>query len=207
MPTVADDENWRLKAAPAQASGGGSLEHLVGATRDRELARELGGEVPHDVVITHDGSSLYAYAASEQALASARVAVEAALARAGVDARVVVSHWDGNLDEWLQVDPPLAGADRQREEAAERDAETVETRALVASAGKMVRAEVEQSMRRWAQQLDLELAITEHRHLLTCQVSFEVTGARRKIDEFAAGLRAEEHATMRTELAVMSSPL
>jgi hypothetical protein len=38
-------------------------------------------------------------------------------------------------------------------------------------------------------------------------VAFSVTGPRRKIDEFAEGLRAEELATMRTERGVMLSPL
>lgn len=62
-------------------------------------------------------------------------------------------------------------------------------------------------MQRWAQELGLRLSIHEHRHLLTYQVLFEVTGPRCKIDEFAAGLNAEEHATMRTERMVMLSPL
>ncbi len=39
------------------------------------------------------------------------------------------------------------------------------------------------------------------------EVAFTVTGPKRKIDEFAAGLKAEEAATMRAERAVMLSPL
>jgi hypothetical protein len=38
-------------------------------------------------------------------------------------------------------------------------------------------------------------------------VAFTVTGPRRKLDEFAEGLRAEELATMRAERTVMLSPL
>jgi hypothetical protein len=49
--------------------------------------------------------------------------------------------------------------------------------------------------------------VIEHPHLLTIQVAFTVTGSKRKIDEFADGLRAEELATMRAERAVMMSPL
>ena len=77
----------------------------------------------------------------------------------------------------------------------------------IASAGKLVRAEIEQSMREQADRLGLELTITEHPHLLTCQVLFEVTGQRHKIDELAADLNAEEMATMRAERTVMLSPL
>ena len=59
----------------------------------------------------------------------------------------------------------------------------------------------------WASTLGLQCEIIEHPHLLTTQVAFSVTGPRRKIDEFAEGLRAEEVATMRAEREVMLSPL
>jgi hypothetical protein len=62
-------------------------------------------------------------------------------------------------------------------------------------------------MRGWAEKLDLQCTLAEHPHLLTTQVAFTVTGHKRKIDEFALGLKAEELATMRTERAVMMSPL
>jgi hypothetical protein len=75
------------------------------------------------------------------------------------------------------------------------------------SRGKMVRAEVEQTMREWADKLGLQCEIIEHPHLLTAQLAFTVTGRRRKVDEFASGLRAEELATMRAEQNVMLSPL
>jgi hypothetical protein len=78
---------------------------------------------------------------------------------------------------------------------------------MVISSGKMIRAEVEQTMRGWAAKLGLQVEVVEHPHLLTTQVAFTVTGSRRKLDEFAEGLRAEELATMRTEAAVMASPL
>ena len=78
---------------------------------------------------------------------------------------------------------------------------------MVASSGRMVRAEVEQTMREWADKLGLQCETIEHPHLLTTQLAFTVTGPKRKVDEFAQGLRAEELATMRTERMVMMSPL
>ena len=180
------------------------MEGLVRRLRKPDLAKVA---LPHDVVITHDGEVVFAYAASEAALSLARRAIEPELQRDGLRARVIVSHWDDKLDDWLQVDPPLTGVAKQREQAAERDADAIETRTLTASAGKMIRAEIEQSMKEWAEQLDLTLSITEHRHLLTCQVLFEVTGAKRKIEEFAQGLNAEEIATLRNERMVIMSPL
>ncbi len=49
--------------------------------------------------------------------------------------------------------------------------------------------------------------VVEHPHLLSSQAAFTVTGPARKVDEFAAAMSAEERATIRTETAVMSSPL
>lgn len=78
---------------------------------------------------------------------------------------------------------------------------------MVVSSGKLIRVEFDQTMHDWAEKLGLECEIVEHPHLLTTQVGFTVTGPKRKIDEFAEGLKAEELATMRTERAVMISPL
>jgi hypothetical protein len=140
-------------------------------------------------------------------LTATRRAIEGVLAQENIKASIYVSHWDDALDAWRQIDPPSTGSERVREEATVRDAEAVETRTLVASSGKMIRAEFEQSMLAWAQQLGVQCETIEHPHLLTTQLGFTVTGPRRKLDEFADGLKAEEAATIRTERAVMLSPL
>jgi hypothetical protein len=53
----------------------------------------------------------------------------------------------------------------------------------------------------------VQCKVFEHPHLLKTQVGFTVTGPKRKLDEFAQGLKAEERAIVRTERAVMLSPL
>jgi hypothetical protein len=204
---VSEDQDWRLKVELDAEERGGTLDRLLGRVRSPEVVDEVGRAVPHDVAITHDGNRLFAYAATKAASATARSAIEAVLRREGIAGTIFVSHWDANLDEWLQVDPPLSGEAKRTEEAVERDAEKVESRTMVASTGKAIRAEVERTMRDWADKLGLECELMEHPHLLTTQVAFTVTGPKRKIDEFAEGLRAEELATMRTERAVMLSPL
>ena len=163
--------------------------------------------MPHDVVLTHDGRLLFAYAVDQDAITAARRALESVLSHDQIKASIYISHWDDELDAWRQIDPPSTGSERVREEAAVRDAEAIETRTLVASSGKMIRAEVEQSMLAWAGKLDVQCTILEHPHLLTTQVGFTVTGPKCKLDEFAEGLKAEEAATIRTERAVMMSPL
>jgi hypothetical protein len=204
---MSEDHDWRLQAELDAVDTRGALDHLLGRMRGPDVVEEVREAIPHDVAITHDGKLLFAYAATESALNTARRAIEAVLRRDGVKASITVSHWDERFDEWLQVDPPLAREAKRTEEATERDAERVETRTMVASTGKLIRAEVEQTMREWADKLGLKCEVIEHPHLLTTQVAFTATGPRRKIDEFAEGLRAEELATMRTERAVMLSPL
>jgi hypothetical protein len=211
------DEDWRLKVQLATAvdgdDGGGALDHLLGHLRGgggeggSGLVHELGAAVPHDVVLTHDGKLLFAYAANEATLTATRRAIEGVLTRENIQGSINVGHWDEQLDTWLQTDPPLSGADAQREEAVERDEETVQTRTLVTSVGKMIRAEFEQSLLESAQRLGVQCTILEHPHLLTTQVGFTVTGPKRKLDEFSAGLKAEEMATIRAERGVMWSQL
>jgi hypothetical protein len=219
---MSDEEDWRLKVQLTTAvddDTGGALDHLLGhlrgggggtgegGTGGSGLVHELGDAVPHDVVLTHDGKLLFAYAADAATLTATRRAIEGVLARENMRGSIFVSHWDEQLDTWLQTDPPLSSADAQREEAIERDEETVQTRTLVTSVGKMIRAEFEQSLLESAQQLGVQCTILEHPHLLTTQVGFTVTGPKRKLDEFSAGLKAEETATMRAERGVMWSQL
>lgn len=196
-----------MQAELEVADAGGVLRELVGRLRGPDVVKEAEAAVPHDVVITHDRRMLFAYAADAHTLAQARSAIEAVLAREGIGASVRVSHWDDELDEWRQTEPPPSAAESAAEEAARREADAIETRTLVASSGRLVRAEFEQTMRDWAQRLGLECEIIDHPHLLSTQVAFNVKGPRRKLDEFARGLRAEKLATIRTETAVMISPL
>lgn len=185
----------------------GALADLVGRMRGPNVVKEIEATVPRDVVVTHDGKLLFAYAADEGTLAAARSAIEEVLRRDGIEASVRLSHWDDDREQWRQTDPPLSAEEQQADAAAERDAEAIETRTLVASSGKMIRAEFEQTMREWADRLSLQCAIVEHPHLLTTQVAFTVTGPKGKIDEFSRGLRAEELQTIRAERTVMASPL
>jgi len=185
----------------------GALERIVGHTRDPKVVRDVEAAVLQDVVITHDGMLLFAYAATEAALAAARSAIEGVLLQDGVTASIAVSHWDEALDAWRQTDPTLSGQVALEEQAAERDAEAPDSRTVVVRVGKEIRSGFEQSMLAWAERLGVQCTFVEHPHLLSTQVAFTVSGPKRKVDEFAKGLRAEEWATIRTEDAVMASPL
>lgn len=189
------------------ADAGGALERLMGRIRphEDELTEELKAVVADDVVITHDGRRLFAYASTESALRAARTAIEAALERDGIRASVSVSHWDHEIDDWRQTDPPPSGEELHKEQTEDHDAEAIETRTLVAHAGKWIKDSFEQAMLRYAQELGLQCEIAErHPHLLRTQVAFSVTGPKRKIDEFARGLLAEGWSTVRAEGNVLN---
>jgi hypothetical protein len=192
-----------MKAEMDAVDERGALDRVFGRLRHSDVVEDVGAVVPHDVVITHDGNLMYAYAANEATLKTARSAIEGALSRVGIKASVSVSHWDDELDDWRQIDPPITAQEKQVQDAADRDAEMIETRTLVASSGKLIRAEFEQNMCDWANKLGVECNIIEHPHLLRTQIGFTVTGPTRKIDEFSQGLVAEERAIIRTETGVM----
>ena len=206
-PDGVDEQDWRLEAKLDVADPRRSLHDLVSRFRGPNVAEEAQASVPHDVVVTHDGRLLFAYAADEATIKTARQAIEHGLRDDGIDAMIRLSHWDDELDDWHQTDPPATPQRRQADDDQRRDAEAIETRTLVASLGKEIRAEFEQSMLNSAGELGVECKIVEHPHLLTTQVGFTVTGAKRKVEEFAQGLTAEERATFRADTAVMLSPL
>jgi hypothetical protein len=206
--SAATEKNFRLQADLDAREPGGALEALVGSLRDRPALREIQAGVPHDVVITHDGKLLFAYASDASTLQATRKAIEAVSARDSLGVtNIRLSEWDTALDDWRQTDPPAEAAGEQRAGEAGGAATTVETRTIVVSAGNLVREEFERSLLEWARELGVQCTVVEHPHLLTGQVGFTVTGTRRKLDEFAEGLRAEERATIRTETSVMLSPL
>lgn len=202
-----EETDWRLVADLQVDEPHRRLGGLLHRLRGDDLVHEVKEGVPEHVVITHDGSRLFAYAPDEPTIKAARAAIENILRGEDTEAEIAIGHWDEEGDRWRQVDPPLTAEQVQGEQAAERDAEAVETRTLIISSGKMIRAEFEQSMREWAEQLELECQVIEHPHLLTTQLAFTVTGPKGKIDEFEQGLKAEGNATFRAEREVMISPL
>jgi hypothetical protein len=206
---AASEQNWRLRAELDVADDRhGALEDLIGAVRGPASAAANHSDALQAAVITHDGDQLFAYTADEATLQAIRHAIEGALAQKGMAARsILLSHWDSDIDDWRQIYPPATAEETQASDHSERDAETVETRTLVANVGGMIRKGFEQSLLEWASELGVQCKIIEHRHLLITQVGFTVTGSKRKLDEFSEGVKAEEWMTIRTETQVMLGPI
>ncbi len=206
-PATSEQQDWRLQVTFDATDIRGVLQRLVGRLRGPDVVKEIEATVPNDVVITHDGRLLFAYTASQESLAAARRAIENLLRQDGIAASLRVSHWDGELDDWQQTDPPPSASQQLADEAAHRDADAIETHTMVATSGRGARAEFEQTMRSWADRLGLQCEVVEHPHLITTQIAFTVTGPKRKIEEFSQGLVAEGWAYVRTDNAVLLSPL
>jgi hypothetical protein len=201
--SVAEEQDWRLEVELDGSDRGHGLDRLLHLVRGDggQLESELRSAVAHDVVVTHDGRLLFVYAAGPSALSEARLAIEFALQGDGHPPRIVVSHWNADLDEWQRIDPPPT---TPRADAGQREDGDVTTRTLVCTAGKAVREMLEQSMLQRARELGVQCSIVEHPHLLTTQVAFTVTGPRRKVNEFRAGMLAEGWATIRADSLVMN---
>ena len=93
------EQDWRLEGELAVGDARGALHELVGRFRGPDVVREIEAAVPHQVVITHDGRRLFAYAADETTLAAARAAIEGVLNSDGIDASMRVSRWDDEREE------------------------------------------------------------------------------------------------------------
>jgi hypothetical protein len=201
---VAEQQDWRLEVELDGSDDGHGLDRLLHRVRGDggQVESELRSAVSHDLVVTHDGRLLFAYAGSPSALSEARRTIEYAMQGDGHPPQIVVSHWNSELDDWQRIDPPPATAGVA--DAGPRDERDVTTRTLVCTAGKVVRETLEQSMLQRARELDVQCSIVEHPHLLTTQVAFTVTGPRRKLNEFRAGLEAEGFATIRADSLVMN---
>lgn len=198
-------QDWRLEARLAGERQQGALDRLIGRARGGdELAEQLDAAVSDDVVVSHDGDRVFAYAGDEAGVRAARGAIDAALRGDELTATFAISRWDHELDDWRQVDPPPDAAVEGAYERVREQADRVVTRTMVVSAGKLARDILEQTMRAAAAELGLECEVVEHPHLLSVQVAFTVTGAQRKVDEFRAALAAEGAATVRADSIVLN---
>jgi hypothetical protein len=103
---------------------------------------------------------------------------------AKLSADMRVSHWDGYVRAWRQVDPPLSGRDRELDEAVAREAARHETRELSYLLRRLDRARVERLILDFAQRRGLDCAVEDERRLLSVHLTFSVRGPASMLDEF-----------------------
>ncbi len=203
MRKMSAEKDWRLRIDLQEPV---DLDGLV--TR----ARNSAGESMHrstlsdDIVLTHDGSTVFAYAPNENVIRDARDAIQSAIGGQRT-ATVRVSHWEPSRRQWHQTDPPLtyeeddgvAAAARASDDRTETADEATETRPVVCVIGKLIRKSFEAQMLAAAQNLRLKCDIVEHPHLLSTQVVFNVTGPTSALDKFATYLKSEARFSTRLD--------
>ncbi len=211
------EQNWRLEVQLHVEDMRPALHRLM-----RHLHPDFSGEagelrvsIPHGMVVTHDGSRLVAYGTGKADAYVARNAMQRILEHHGMSGSLQISQWDEEHRRWWHVDPPPDEYEKHvrdtarwiTQQTAVRDGTTVETRTLVANAGKFIRVQFEETMLAVAQKLGIKCEMLEHPHLLTTQVAFMVTGPSRKIDAFWARLVDECGETIRKQRQTMINPL
>jgi hypothetical protein len=201
---MSEEQDWRLRVDLADAAG------FHSRLRDaHHFERELEPLVDHDVVLSYDDDTLFAYANTEAALAEVRRAVEHQLTSEGASGKITVSHGDddlGDVGDWHRVDPPESSSElaveeeELRENAVEEErAERVVTRTFVVTAGRLVHEYFEKTAVDDAREAGVELSFTEHPHLLTTQIAFTLTGPSAQVDLVIANMKARAGAMTRFE--------
>jgi hypothetical protein len=78
---------------------------------------------------------------------------------------------------------------------------TIVTRTFVETAGQLVRKYVEEVVSADARERGVNLSIVEHRHLLTTQIAFTLTGPASAVDSVIADIQAGASSITRFESA------
>jgi hypothetical protein len=105
-------DDWRIRIDLEEEHALGFLERLGLdlSSRARDLARELR---EHRLAVSRDDDTIYVYASAQPQAESARKIVEAELAEAGLQPRLLrVEHWLADEDRW-DDEPPGPDVDEE----------------------------------------------------------------------------------------------
>ncbi|HST54989.1 MAG TPA: hypothetical protein VLJ42_03715 [Solirubrobacteraceae bacterium] len=218
-----NDENWRLRADIHGLDGREHrdrhehLDRLI--KRLREDSSGLAGGLRDQVLMTHDGNTLFGYAFTLTELRSILSAIEAQLASDGRAATITLAHWDAAESKWQQLDAsglPIQGGEAECEGEGEREragvdgesqsgsdgdvsASTAAERTFVVVVGRLERNAFEWDIVNYITAHDLSYRMVEHRHLLSTQVAFHVSGPAEKLDELDRYIKREARRTFRVD--------
>lgn len=180
---MTDDQDWRLRLAFDDAKAAGAVfDRLRG--HEKVLGSEVGGVLPFGAVLSHDDDTLFVYASTRSGVDSARRAINGVLHTVGDRADLRISHWDEDVGEWCQVEPPLSGEEQELADAHAREARRHETRTLSCIVGRLDRTLVEGPILDFAQRRGLDCAVEREGHVFSLHLTFSVSGPAFKVSEF-----------------------
>lgn len=179
---MTDGQDWRLRLVFDDAKSAGAVfDRLRG--REEVLGSQVGGVLPFGVVLSRDGDTLFVYGSTRSGIDSARRAIEGVLRSAGHSAELRVSHWDEDIGEWRQVDPPLSDREQEAVDAHAAEAGRHATRTLSCVVGRLDRTLVEGPVLDFAARRGIDCAVEQEGHVFSVHLTFSVSGPAFKVDE------------------------
>ena len=174
-----DDQDWRLRVEIGDARA------VHARLRDaRHFERERDPLVADDVVLSHDGSTVFAYASTRASIDESKRAIEHQLAADGLRGTFRVDHWDEESSSWLEPGEPASASPAAPAE------DPLVTRTYAETSGKLVRNWFETIVADEARARGVTLSIVEHPHLLTTQIAFTLSGPASAVDSVIRTIRA-----------------
>jgi hypothetical protein len=180
-------EDFRVEVELDDEAHGYSLrERLRALNLDDEAREQLG----RNVVVTRDGSRMFAYAPSEDRAREAERVISGLLTEEGLSADVAITRWHPVAEEWRDASLPLPDtAEKEEREYEEREA--AERREAAEEGEFDWRVVAELRSRESARDLlrtlsDEDLPVTRRWRYVTVGVLTE-----ERADELAARLRTE----------------
>jgi hypothetical protein len=192
---MADTGQWRLSANVQGSRRLGAVVRRLRDGRETILGATRGGTLPTGTTLTRKRGTLTVYAGTRDDAERARSAVEQALRAQHKVAELSISRWDEDVAAWRQVEPPLTGEARERDEARARAAARDVTRALLfPTLGRRERAALTR-LAEDAPRAGVECTVTERRRRLGIDLRFTVTGPASKVAAFIVHLESAYQAT------------
>ncbi|HTT93572.1 MAG TPA: hypothetical protein VMF55_02810 [Solirubrobacterales bacterium] len=123
------DDDWRLQIDLDDGGiAGGLADHL----RSAELEHDLAVDIGRRVIVSHEGSRIFLYAADREQLDSAEAAIRKYVDAKGWQTTFDLRHWHPEADEWEDPGKPLptseAGKEAEHEERMETEDEETAAR-------------------------------------------------------------------------------
>jgi hypothetical protein len=120
--TGVPSDEWRVEVEIGEEDGASLGERLSAIRLDEDAREEFAGRI----VVTRDGTHLFAYASSEPAARAAEAEIRNLIESEGLDATLSLTRWHPVEEAWKDAATPMPAtpdeeeAERKRHEAAER---------------------------------------------------------------------------------------
>jgi hypothetical protein len=110
------NDDWRLQI---NLDDKGTAGKLADAIRSAELEHELSADSGREVIVSHEGETIFLYAGDRDQLDRAQAAVRRYVDGKGWEAKLELRHWHPSAEDW--EDPDAAEPTTEAEQEAEHE--------------------------------------------------------------------------------------